>query len=55
MKFAAFDLIPLNFFAWISVLSLLILTLTGLDRFFPKFGLPKEPAVRLKKYSNEEK
>lgn len=53
VKFGAFDLIPLNFFAWISVLSLLVLTLTGLDRIFPKFGIPKEPAVRLKKYANE--
>ena len=48
-KFGAFDLIPLNYFAWISVLSLLILTLTGADRLIPKFGIPREPQVQLKK------
>ncbi|MGI6257127.1 MAG: Na+/H+ antiporter NhaC family protein [Anaerovoracaceae bacterium] len=49
VKIVSFDLIPLNFFAWISILSLLILTLTGADRFLPNFGIPREPAVRLKK------
>ena len=49
MKFSAFDLIPLNYFAWISILSLLVLTVTGADRLIPRFGIPREPAVQLKK------
>ena len=49
MKFGAFDLIPLNYFAWISILSLLLLTLTGADRLIPRFGIPSEPDVQLKK------
>ncbi len=48
-SFTAGDLIRLNFFAWISIGSLLILTLTGWDRFIPKFGIPREPDVHLKK------
>lgn len=48
-SFTAFDLISMNFFAWISIGSLLILTLTGWDRFIPKFGIPSEPEVRLRK------
>jgi len=35
--------------AFVAVFSILLLTLTGLDRLIPKFGLPSEPAVRLKK------
>jgi len=35
--------------AYITVGSILILTLTGLDRFIPMFGLPGEPNVKLKK------
>ena len=38
-----------NFMAIITVLSIYILTFTGLDRFIPLFGLPAEPNVRLKK------
>jgi len=38
--------------AVITVVSLLLLTLTGLDRLIPKFGLPREPEVRLKKKTN---
>ena len=44
--------------AMVAVGSLLILTLTGLDRFIPFFKLPAEPDVRLKKNiveSSEEK
>ena len=48
-SFTAVDLITLNFFAWISIGSLLILTLTGLDRFIPNFAIPREPQVQLKK------
>ena len=49
VNFGAADLIKFNFFAWISIGSLLILTVTGWDRFIPKFGIPREPEVRLKK------
>ncbi|WP_207550811.1 hypothetical protein [Paramaledivibacter caminithermalis] len=38
--------------AYIAVVSILILTVTGLDRFIPLFGLPSEPNVRLKKRAN---
>ena len=43
------DIIMHNYLAWIAVLSMLILTLTGLDRFVPLFGLPSEPEVELVK------
>ena len=42
------DIIKYNFIAYIAVFSMLILTLTGWDRFIPKFALPREPKVRLK-------
>ena len=48
-EFVAIDIIKYNFIAMIAVFSILILTLTGLDRFIPLFKLPSEPAVRLKK------
>ncbi len=48
-KFVATDIIKYNFMAFVAVGSILLLTLTGWDRFIPKFGLPTEPAVRLKK------
>jgi len=51
-KFAALDIIKFNFMAFVAVGSILLLTLTGWDRFIPKFGLPSEPAVRLKKGNN---
>ena len=41
------DIILHNYLAWIAVLSMLLLTLTGLDRFIPLFGLPREPEVQL--------
>ena len=44
-----FDVIMHNYLAWIAVLSMLILTLTGLDRFVPLFRLPSEPEVQLVK------
>ena len=43
------DIIMHNYLAWIAVLSMLILTLTGLDRFIPLFRLPSEPEVQLVK------
>lgn len=48
-NFVAFDIIKYNIMAFVTVGSILILTLTGLDRFIPKFGLPSEPKVKLKK------
>lgn len=48
-QFAPLDIIRYNFIAMIAVASMLILTLTGLDRLIPFFSLPSEPAVRLKK------
>lgn len=48
-KFTAIDIIKYNFIAYIAVISLLLLTLTGLDRLIPNFSLPREPEVRLKK------
>lgn len=41
--------VALNFYCWISTLVILVGTFTGWDRFIPNFGIPKEPAVRLKK------
>lgn len=38
-----------NYLAWIAVVSMLVLTYTGLDRFVPLFGIPSEPEVRLRK------
>jgi Na+/H+ antiporter NhaC len=48
-EFANTDFIKFNFMAIIAVVSMLLLTLTGADRFIPKFALPREPEVRLKK------
>ena len=48
-QFVALDIIKYNVMAFVAVGSILILTLTGLDRFIPKFGLPSEPKVKLKK------
>jgi len=52
-EFANTDFIKFNFMAMIAVASMLILTLTGLDRMVPLFGLPKEPALQLKKNVNK--
>lgn len=49
--FVAMDIIRYNYMAFVAVGSLLLLTLTGLDRFIPKFGLPSEPDVKLKNKS----
>lgn len=48
-EFVALDIIRYNVMAMIAVISILVLTLTGLDRFVPLFALPREPQVRLKK------
>lgn len=47
--FSPIDIIQYNFIAFIAVISMLVLTITGLDRFIPRFALPSEPKVRLKK------
>lgn len=52
-KFSAIDIIKYNFMAMIAVSSILILTLTGLDRFVPLFGIPSEPDVKIKKQSDK--
>ena len=48
-KFEAIDIIKYNFLAIIAVVSILLFTLTGLDRMIPRFSLPQEPNVKLKK------
>lgn len=52
LKFQPSDLIRYNFMAMIAVVSLIVLTFTGWDRFIPLFKLPSEPDVRLKKNTN---
>lgn len=49
IDFTAGDIIKYNFVAYIAVISILLLTLTGFDRFIPNFSLPSEPTVKLKK------
>lgn len=46
--FKPWNLMQYNFMAMIAVLSILILTLTGWDRFIPLFSTPSEPNVKLK-------
>ena len=46
--FVTTDIIKYNIMAFVTVGSLLLLTLTGWDRFIPQFGLPREPKVKLK-------
>lgn len=49
-ELTAGSLISHNYFAWIGVISLLVLTITGWDRYVPLFSMPKEPGeMRLKK------
>ncbi|MSU01774.1 Na+/H+ antiporter NhaC family protein [Tissierella pigra] len=48
-EFMEFDLIKYNFMAFVAVGSILLLTLTGWDRFIPLFGIPAEPDVKLKR------
>ena len=43
------DFLRYNFMAYIAVISLLVLTFTGLDRIIPLFAMPREPEVQLKK------
>ncbi|MGL4731854.1 MAG: Na+/H+ antiporter NhaC family protein [Clostridium sp.] len=48
-EFKPIHFIQYNIMAFVAVGSILILTLTGLDRYIPLFGLPREPKVRLKR------
>lgn len=47
--FTQTDFIKYNFMAMIAVASMLLLTVTGADKFIPLFRLPREPEVTLKK------
>ncbi len=51
--FLTTDIIKYNIMAFVTVGSLLLLTLTGWDRFIPNFGLPREPKVKLKNQTSE--
>ena len=44
------DFVRYNFMAILAVVSILVLTITGLDRFIPFFSIPSEPDVKLKKH-----
>lgn len=46
-KLTAFDLIKYSYFAWVSIISLLVLTFTGWDRFIPLLRMPNEANVHL--------
>lgn len=48
-EFNAIEIMKYNYMAFIAVGSILLLTLTGLDRYIPLFKIPSEPDVRLKK------
>lgn len=48
VEFSVPSMIAHNYIAWVAVLSMLILTFTGLDRFIPLLGVPREPKVTLK-------
>jgi len=48
-KFTPMGIIACNYLSIIAVFSMLILTITGFDRFIPLFKLPSEPDVQLKK------
>ncbi|WP_243109329.1 Na+/H+ antiporter NhaC family protein [Anaerophilus nitritogenes] len=54
-NFVPMDIIKYNFMAMISVATILICTLTGLDRFIPGFDIPSEPSVSLKKENSRVK
>ena len=42
------DIIVNNWMSMISVISIVVLTFTGLDRFIPLFGLPKDAKLKKK-------
>lgn len=47
-QFTFGDIIKYNYMCIIAVASILLLTLTGADKFIPLFGTPSEPKVKLK-------
>ncbi|HKM28700.1 MAG TPA: Na+/H+ antiporter NhaC family protein [Anaerovoracaceae bacterium] len=49
--FDVMSIITHNYLAWIAVFSMLILTITGADKYIPLFRLPREPEAKLKKAS----
>ncbi len=53
-NFTFMDIAKYNFMCIIAIVSILILTLTGLDRLIPLFSIPSEPKVRLKKRQEED-
>lgn len=53
-EFTPMKIISANYLSIIAVVSMIVLTLTGLDRLFPGFSVPSEPEVRLKKASEME-
>ena len=52
-EFANTDFIKYNFMAMFAVSTLLLVTITGLDKYIPLFRLPREPEVQLKKNLTE--
>ena len=54
MELVPLDFLRYNFLAYIAVISLLLLTLTGLDKYIPLFKMPTEPAVKLKKAAKKD-
>ena len=53
-KLVPLDFLRYNFMAYIAVISLVLLTFTGWDRFIPLFKMPQEPVVRLKKRAKQD-
>ena len=53
-EFSNTDFIKYNFMAMIAVASMLLLTLTGADRFVPLFKMAREPEIQLKKNIKKE-
>lgn len=47
-EITAVGIITYNYLSWIAVLFMLVLTITGWDKFIPMFSIPAEPEVRLK-------
>lgn len=47
--FTYMSIIKNNYMAFVAAGSILLLTITGWDRFIPLFGMPSEPDVHLKK------
>lgn len=48
-NFSFVDVIKYNYMSILAVVSILVVTVTGLDRFIPLFGTPGEPDVVLRK------